>query len=421
LRRVLAAGLTLALGASALGADALAQSPPPERPRAAGAASLIASLEDAPVAVVGRVLETTRLDRQAFLARLRVEREVGPRDSDGATLWVAWEELAPSRAPRFEAGERVLVALEPLPGASIWGGRLEPEVRAKALAVADRGEAFLRQPSLLGTNLLVHYLALTPQDREGPLGAAHLAGLSARAEPELARSAALRLASFSDLDAALDAEAAQLLARALERPDSTRALQTALLEVAGRRPGALREFLAARTAALPLANAAVFEAFALTAGSLDTETITRLLETGSPEHRVVAARHASQPAADALSGLVRHGDPAEVRTAALERLVGLQGSAALEPTLSALADREPSVRLAAAQALGSLGADAVPRLRDVAMDWPRPASEAALVGLMATRSRAGAQALAEISKTHPDETVRRLADLALNRRLGERH
>ena len=137
--------------------------------------------------------------------------------------------------------------------------------------------------------------------------------------------------------------------------------------------------------------------------------------------RRLSRRRAGETAAARLPGLIRHGDPAEVRAAALQRLVELRGPAALEPALAALGDGDPSVRLAAAQALGSLGADAVPRLREAAMGWPRPAAEAALVGLVATRSPAGARALAEIARDHPDETVRRLADLALTRRLGEPH
>jgi hypothetical protein len=408
--------LMLALAAPGLAA---------QRPRAAGGVDLVMALEEAVVAAVGRVEEVEHLDVHGYAARLRVERSFSEGVAPGAVLSLAWEELASSRAPRLAPGERVLVALEPLPGASLWSRRLpDPARRRQTLALARRGDAFLRDPSLASLGRLEHYLALTPEDRRGPLGVAYLAELAARAEPSLARSAVARLGTVPDLDASLDAESSRALVAALVRSDGAGVGEAVVELVESRRPEPLHVALEMavqaleRDEALPppvlVAALARFEGLGSARGA-------RLIERGTPEHRTVAARFATGPEAQAeLVRLLRRDPAAEVRCAAVARLVEIAGESALEPALAALSDPEPSVRMASAQALGDLGAGVVARLRETAFQAETQAAEAAVVAITLTHSREAERALSEIAKRHPDDSVRRLAGLAQDRRVGHR-
>ena len=110
-----------------------------------------------------------------------------------------------------------------------------------------------------------------------------------------------------------------------------------------------------------------------------------------------------------------------MRAAALTRLLALRGEAALEEVLGTLADPDPSVRMAAAQGLGSLGAVAGPRLRDVVEGWPQPAPQAAVWALRLIATREAVAALREIAATHPDDATRTLAEIAIGKPLGDRH
>ena len=154
---LLAAGLPLAA--------ALAVEPAAEGVR------LIEALERVPVAVIGEVKKAAQLDLHGHSARLEIETAlVGPL-RPGRVLWIAWEELSPSRPPRFRDGDRVLVALESLPGVSLWLESIPDwEMRSNTLLVAMRGDAFLRNPSVGSVNLLAHYLALPRDEKLGAAG-----------------------------------------------------------------------------------------------------------------------------------------------------------------------------------------------------------------------------------------------------------
>ena len=148
---------------------------------------LVEALEAAPAAVVAVVAEPRQIDAHGYTARLAVESALAGRVPAGAELRIGWEELATSRAPRFADGERVLLALEPLPGDSIWATRFpDPVLRSRVFGVSMRGDAFLRAPSPRAVERLEHYLKLAASDREGANGAALLAELAADTEPPLA-------------------------------------------------------------------------------------------------------------------------------------------------------------------------------------------------------------------------------------------
>jgi hypothetical protein len=415
-RRLAAAGAAVSVLLVGAAAD--------ERPRAAGGVRLVEALEAAPTAVVAVVAEPRQIDAHGFAARLRVESSLAGPVPAGAELRIAWEELAGSRAPRFAEGDRVLVALEPLPGASIWATRFpDPALRSQVFGVSMRGEAFLRSPSPLAVGRLEHYLRLAASDREGANGVALLAEIAAVCEPPLAAAAAERLARHSELDEKLDSASAALVVRALLRTDAGPALSTALLELVAReRPPALRPPLEALAARETLAPAVVFEALAALDSGVAPARAARLLADPSPAHREVAARHASGPKAQLELARLARSDPASaVRAAAVERLVALGGDSALEDGLSALHDPDPGVRGAAVRALGSLGASAVPGLRAKVDSNDPDAARAAVVALQLTGSSEATAALAEIAESHGDEGVRALAAIALGRKIGHVH
>ena len=395
-----------------------------ERPRASGGVRLVEALEAAPTAVVAVVAEPRQISAHGFAARLRVESSLAGPVPAGAELRIAWEELATSRAPRFAEGDRVLIALEPLPGASIWAARFpDPKLRSGLFGVSMRGDAFLRAPTPLAVERLEHYLKLAASDREGANGIALLAEIAALCEPPLAVGAAERLARHSGLDEKLDPAAAALVVRALLRTDAGPELSTALLEVVAReRPPALRAPLEALASREALAPAVVFEALAALDSGIAPARAARLLADASPAHREVAARHASGTDARVELARLARSDPASsVRAVAVERLLALGGESAIEDGLSALHDPEPSVRGAAARALGSLGASAIPGLRRKVDSNDPNAARAAVVALSLTGSPEAAAALAEIADSHRDEGVRALAAIALGRKIGHVH
>jgi hypothetical protein len=410
--------------AGAVAALLLVGAAPDEQPRASGGVRLVEALETAPSAVVAVVAEPRRIDAHGFAARLQVESSLAGPVPAGAQIRIAWEELASSRATRFAEGERVLVALEPLPGASIWAARFpDPEARSRTFAVSMRGDAFLRAPSALAVARLEHYLRLAARDREGTNGAALLAEIAALCEPPLAVSAAERLARYEGLDEKLDPAAAALVVRALLRTDAGPALSSALLEVVAReRPQALRAPLEALAAREALAPAVVFEALAALDSGVSPARASRLLADASPAHREVAARHARGPDARVELARLARSDPAPaVRAVAVERLLALGGESAVEDGLSALHDPDPGVRGAAARALGSLGASAIPGLRRKVDSSDEDAARAAVVALQLTGSPEATTALAEIADSHRDEAVRALAAIALGRKIGHVH
>lgn len=406
----------LALGILAAGA-ALAESIP-----AAGGVRLFECLEEGPLAVVGEIASTRKLDDHGRAARIVVERTLTGEVERGTELPIVWSERSLSRPERFAPEDRVLLCLGALPPQSIWRQRLpDPEQRLRTLAVAERGDAFLRHPSLGGLDVLAHYLALG-RDREGPTGASHLSRLAARAEPQLASLAAERLSRFPELGERLEPQAGAALAEALVRPDGTAALRSAVLDLIGeRRPKAVRPPLEALAAADD-PPAVVWTALARLDGELGADRAALLFDSENADVREAAARYAPRGKAERQLGRLARTDPVpEVRAAAIERLVALQGERAIDTALATLDDPELRVRAAAGRSLATLGPSVVPILRGVVDSGGPEAAQAAVGALKWTETREAQAELEEIAETHPDPSVRTLAELAIGRPLGHRH
>jgi len=418
LRRTRAAALALGLAILAAAAGAAL-----ERPRAAGGVGLLEAAETAPVTVVGHVLEPRRIDQHSYTALLRVEMSLRGPLEPAAEVRIAWEERAASRAPRFERGDRILVSLERLPGASIWQARFpEPAERVRVLGVAMRGDAFLRRPSLGSTSVLEHYLALAAEDRDGAAGAGYLAELALGAELPLAGDAVQRLARHARLDADLGEPGGGRLVRAMLRPDAGDEFQDAIVELIGSRQlESTRPALEALAGAEAMPPAIVFAALARLDGGLSPARTAALLERSPVRYREVAARFASGPEADATLAQLVGGDPApEVRARAVARLVELRGEEAIDSVVPGLSDPEASVRGAAVRGLASLGGPAVPALRRVIEAGDPEAAKSALAALALGGGPEARAALLEVAETHPDETLRTLAEIALGRPVGHR-
>jgi hypothetical protein len=413
-----------ALGALLLAGSASLAALPAWAVRAAGGEDLIRALESAPASVVADVLSSEALDGFSYTARLRVESTLVGVAEPAAVLHIAWEELAPSRSPRFARGDRVLLALERLPGASIWQTRIpDAAQRSVTLAVALRSNAFLRSPSPGSINELSHYLLLEAEERRGPTGVGYLATLAARGELPLAISAVERLAQVPHLDGALGAGGAEALVMALLRADATAELQRALLErIAAQRLESLRPALKAR-ARDELPPPLVLSALAALDDGLAPGDEKRLLTAdASLEHRRVGARWARGPDAASLLARVAREDPDPlVRSNALLRLTEIEGAAGVGRIAAGLYDADPSVRATAATSLGSLGDDAVPELREVVESGRPDAVRAAVTALMLTRTDSGNAALLEIAATHAEPAVRKLARVALGEDLSHTH
>ena len=389
--------------------------------RAAGGVRLLEAMETAPATVVAHVQRTRALPEGAHAAVMRVEGPIVGEAAIGTPLEVAWEEPSRSRAPRFQSGERVLVVLEPLSGASIWLSRLpDPEQRSKTLGVAMRGDAFLRNPSLGTANLLEHYLALAAADRAGARGLGYLAQLAAVGEIPLAVDVVARLGTRSGLDAKLGQTGALQLTSALVRDDATEALQDALVALIVRHHlVSMQAPLEALAASAELAPPIVYAALAGLEGGLSPERTARLLAQGHERYREVGARNAGgDEAPSRLRALVRRDPSPTVRINALERLAELRGEGAIGTLSDALADSEPTVRAAAAIQMGALGSAAVPDLLRVTEAGDVDAARAAIAALVLTGSDEGIAALGEIAERHSDQSVRALAKIALGEEVG---
>lgn len=382
------------------------------RAPAAGGAPLLRAAEDAAQLLLGTIEGPRALDATGWTAVLRVERDLdapGPV-ADGTRQRIAWEELAPGRAARFRAEERVLVALEPLPAASLWRRRF-PEGDARAVAAA--GAAFLRAPDAETTGGLAAWRALPAAEREDTAGARALAALVARAAPPIALAAVQRLAELPGLASRLDADATALLATALGDASRPLTLRVALVDLAGARGLAtLRPALdPLAQAGAPLAGPA-WDAIARLDGTLPEPTLRALLDESDPAVRTVAVRVAADTAlAPRAADLARRDPAAEVRAAAVAALLAPgRDDAHLELGFAALSDPAPAVRAAAAVAVGARGAAVVPRLRALAEERRGAQASGALTALGYAGSE-GQAALRALAHEHPDPATRQLARL----------
>lgn len=387
---------------------------------AAGGTGLVMALEQSPYALVA-VFEAPRaLDGEAYVAMARVEQTLTGQTHE--RVEVVWEERARQRPVRFAAGDRVLLALEPLPGHSIWRQRIpDAEQRARSLYVAQEGAAFARAPSAGALLELEHYLRLPPDLRERATGVGYLAALAEGAEPPIAISALERLSAVSGLDVQLDYAASANLVRTLLRDDEDGAVRERALALVGSGPlRALRPLLIVLAAREPLAPAAIFEALGRIDGALPSEQALRLLASGEAPERRAGARYASGAAVQRLPTVLRSDPVAAVRGAAATRWLEVEGVGGADRASPALRDSDAQVRNDTVMALGRLGPDAVPVLRAAIETAPPDVARSAVAALTVAGGPASKTALREIADTHPDEGVRMLAGAAIGRPIGHR-
>ncbi len=403
-----ALALGVALGAAAARGDVPAGE--------GGSGLLLTTAETAPDTVLGTVGAVTRLDPHGFAAMLEVERVLVGGLAPGATPRIAWEEASSHRPPRFAAGQRLLVALEPLPGGSLWRSRFP---QGDALAVGAHGRAALQDPDAASVDALARYLALSPDARESAQGVAALLALASDAHPVLAETALRELAGRPALGDVLGDAARGAYAALVADPGRPLALRTAALALAGE-----RRLASLRGAIEPLAEpggpleAPAREALVRIDGSLPAESARSLAARSEPALRVIAVRFGGEALNDAaLAGLAGGDADATVRVAAAETLLARRGPAALETALPLLFDPDPEARRQIAVRIARLGEAAVPALRD--LFWERPYAEVSELGPTALglsmAGPAGVAALQEIAADHPDEKRRKLAGLALGR------
>ena len=356
--------------------------------------------------------EPKQLDQHGYAAELEVERVVaGDPALAGQRLRIGWEELAPRRRPRFEEAGRILVALDPLPTWSLWRQRF-PE--GGAWAVAERGQAFLRDPDAATATHLARYLSLPGSERDGAPGVEALIALVAGAHPDVAGAALVRLRRAPGLAKRMSEAARAQLGAALRDATRPRELRAAALELVGARElEALRPVVAELAAPGSALEAPATAALAELDGGLALERVESLLRSADPALRVVGVRHARGTVAEGrLSSLIRTDPDPEVRKAAVRSIVAWRGEAALGDAEAALFDAEPSVRAVAAQAIGAVGEPAVPRLRGLLEGRGMP-DAAAPIAALRFAGPAGMAALQEVAQSHPDEKVRAVARLAL--------
>ncbi len=249
----------------------------------------------------GTVTQVEGVVHGGWLATIDLERRL--RDLDGGSkaprqIEVAWEEPVPAFPARFEKGQRILLAIEPLSTASIWKQRVpDSSRRSRLYSVTDKANAYLERPSASELRDLEHYLALGADARRGHAGMVYLAALASRAQPRLAISALGMLAASPKLAKELDAGTANHLCNAVLRagrePGEVRGTaeddvsEVALALFEQRRPKALRPVLKARIAQLePSAPAVLYAALGAIDGSIPDAIALELLASASVEHRL---------------------------------------------------------------------------------------------------------------------------------------
>jgi hypothetical protein len=375
---------------------------------------LLAAGGEARAVVLGMVRTGARVDKTAYMAVLSVDSVLAGRAGENDQP-IAWEELARDRPPRLSPGDRVLVALAELPADSLWQKRFPGDT--KPLVIAARGEAYLVNPDEASVAGVAAYLAIPAPQRTQRPGIIALTRLVADADPVLAEAALELLRSVPSFPA--DQTITVTLMTAAASSDRPFGLRSAIVALAGERKLArARPWLMRFAVPGSDLEAAAYTALGEWDGELPQATVQELLDRDDPAVRAVGARFARGDLAERrLPGLVR-GDPAaQVRAAAVLGLVATRTSWGLEDAIAALADRDPAVRGAAAQAISRLGTAAIPALeREVDRQSDAAAGAIAALSMMGQVGRAP---LLRIVRSNPNPQLRELALLGLGQVRGE--
>lgn len=379
-----------------------------------GATILLDAAETATAAVVGQIEQAAAIDLHGWAAWLIVERTLRGDVAPGDRLRIGWEELARGRAPRFADGDRVLVALGPLPPASLWYARFAENLRqGRVFAVAAEGQAYRHDPADRTVGLLGAYLAALADGSESQRHAA-LADLAGAPDAALANAAIERLGDLHRTGEALANEVATKLEALLRDEAQLASVRARLAEMAGTmRWQALRPALDAAAVEGGAIEAAAIGAVAAFDGGLSAERVAALWQREDPALRALAVAHATDPErVAALPGVLRDDPAPSVRAAAAEAVLlrdGAEGLAAVRP---ALADPAPEVRDRTATALAALGDAVVAPLEEILRDGSFPEASAAVLALHRVGD-AGRAAIQRLAVDAPDERLRDLAKLAL--------
>ncbi len=370
---------------------------------------LLDAAASARVVVVGRAGPTRSVDRHGRSAPVQVSRTLQGRPP--TPLRVAWEDLAPRSRPRLPEGREVLLALDPLPGFSLWRERFPG---GGPLVIKDRASALRVDPAPETVEALARFLALEPPARRTERAVPALVGLVRAPDVGLARDALHRLDGLPGLPAALEsesesgAELAETVARV--QPE----LGEAILELGARRR--LRVLLsAAREASSapgPL-EAAGWRTRAAIEGSLPEGTARALLARDDPRLRAVGATWLRGKGREArLRALWRSDPDGGVRVAALAALGdGLRDAELVD----ALADADARVVQAALRRIVARGESMIaPLLASVEQKGGEDVERARAIAALARIPEAHSE-LERLARRHPDEKVRGFASLALGR------
>jgi hypothetical protein len=373
----------------------------------------VEAAESARATIVGTVESTTRLDESGFRATLQVDRLLAGDVGDAGTVAVGWEQFDAGRAVRFREGDRLLLALDRVPGHTLWVKRFPGR---KGFVIGARFGAFLRDPDAATLQLLERYLALDAATRRAEAGVTALASLAARAHPVVALGAVNRLGAVPGLAMRLHGPGGETLSATLGDASRPFEVRAAILELAGERQLVpLRPAVATRATPGDPLEAPALSALARIDGGMPPAQVEELLQRDDGALRGLAVEHGGEAVTDAqLAWLLRNDRSADVRAASVRALLQRRGLDAIGDATPALFDSDLGVRGEAAVQVGALGPGAVPHLESLVPG--RTAED--LTGVVVALRGAGATGVAvlqELARNDPDPKIRGLAATALGR------
>jgi hypothetical protein len=409
--------LAFRLGSSLIAAVILSSCsrPPDTGPRAhEDALALLGAVSVAEAYVFGEIGRVARIDRTGYRAHLAVRAVISGAVRAGDQIEIAWEELATQRAPRFAKGDVVVLALAPLPSSTLWLHRFPPQLRNnKVFLVAANGDAFLRGADPNRIAPLRAWVVLPPSERAGSAGARALARVVAGGEERLALAAAQILRGSYSADKLEDPDVVAALTGAMRHHQNAEVLEAILGLLENRPVPALRPIvleLAARDHE-PLKLAA-WRVLARWADPAAREQLAAWAASSDPRWRVLAAE------ASAVAGKYQWLDSLSTDAAPEVRL-RVAGSStqpddaeAIPRLAKLLGDADANVRRTAARSLAQQGTQAMTVLQD-ALNSNDPNRAAAAVLALAEMGEQGKALLLRASAEHPEESVRKLAQLAI--------